>query len=119
MYDMNFVTFWVDKMNIRKHFFRTAAALLLGVGVVHVASAGAIARQTITSTVVGAKAGNIPATSSVQDLEATLKASYVGTYVIYGSLPEQKKQALYASIKEGGNIQDFRERVIKVRLHRR
>ncbi|WP_419630848.1 hypothetical protein, partial [Thiolapillus sp.] len=71
------------------------------------------------STVVGARAGDIPATSSVQELEATLKASYVGTYAIYGSLPEQKKRALYASIKKGGNIQDFREQVINERLHRR
>jgi len=119
MYSMNLVTFWVDRMNIRKKVFRTAAVLLLSVGAVQLASAGAIATQTITSTVVGARAGDIPATSSVQELEATLKTSYVGTYAIYGSLPEQKKRALYASIKKGGNIQEFREQVINERLHRR
>ena len=45
MYAMNLVTFWVDRMNIRKKVFRTATALLLSVGAVQLASAGAIVTQ--------------------------------------------------------------------------
>ena len=99
--------------------FPFVATCLLAVGGTHTAAADTIVEQTKTSTVVGAAAGAIPATSSVQDLEATLKSSYVGTYVIYGSLPDRQKRTLYASVKQGGNIQDFREQVIKMRLRRK
>ncbi len=99
--------------------FPFVSACLLGLSNMHAASAGAIVEQVKTSTVVGAAEGAIPATSSVQDLEKALKSSYVGTYAIYGSLPEQQKLTLYAAVKQGGNIQDFREQVIKMRLHRR
>ena len=83
------------------------------------AEAGPIPKRTHESTVVGAKAGVIPPTSSVKDLEATLKTSYIGTYAIYGTLPKEHKMRLYSSIKNGGNIQDFRNQVIKMRLRRR
>ena len=96
-----------------------AVACLLGFSGTHAANAGTIANQTKKSTVVGAAAGSIPPTASVQELEAVLKSSYVGTYAIYGSLPEPKKLALYSSVKQGGNIQDFREQVINKRLNRR
>ncbi|WP_456407192.1 hypothetical protein [Thiolapillus sp.] len=99
--------------------FTVVTACALGFGGMQTVSAGAIVAQTRESTVIGAAKGAIPATSSVQDLEATLKSTYVGTYVIYGSLPEQQKLTLYAAVKQGGNIQDFREQVIKMRLHRR
>ena len=74
--------------------------------------------KTYSADVVGARSGFIPATDSVEMFEEKLKESYVGTYVIYGSLPEQHKIALYSTIKEGGDIKDFRNRVINVRLKR-
>ncbi len=80
--------------------------------------AGNVSGKTYSADVVGARSGFIPATDSVEMFEQKLKESYVGTYVIYGSLPEQHKIALYSTIKEGGDIKDFRNRVINVRLKR-
>lgn len=105
-------------MKINKSMSRVLAVCLIGVCSVQFVAAATISSQTTRSTVVGAKAGVIPPTASVQDLESTLKASYVGTYAIYGSLPDQHKLVLYSSVKQGGNIKDFRDRVIRMRLHR-
>ncbi|WP_144375416.1 hypothetical protein [Thiolapillus brandeum] len=105
-------------MMIRKAVFSLVLVALAGVSLVGSAQAAAIAKRTHESTIVGAKAGVIPPTSSVQDLEAALKHSYIGTYAIYGALPDEYKTTLYSSIKDGGNIQDFRNQVIKMRLHR-
>ncbi len=105
-------------MKISKSISRVLAASLVGVCSVQFAAASTIPSQTTRSTVVGAKTGMIPPTSSVQDLESTLKASYVGTYAIFGSLPDQHKLVLYSSVKQGGNIKDFRDQVIRMRLHR-
>ncbi|WP_456377927.1 hypothetical protein [Thiolapillus sp.] len=91
---------------------------LFSMGSAQAVAAGNISDATTNSTVVGAKVGMIPATSSVQDLEDTLKKAYVGTYTIFGSLPEEKKLALYSAVKQGGNIKDFRNQVIRVRLKR-
>ena len=91
---------------------------LFSMGSVQAVAAGKISDETTNSTVVGAKVGMIPATSSVQDLEQALKKTYVGTYAIFGSLPEEKKLALYSTVKQGGNIKDFRNQVIRVRLKR-
>ncbi len=105
-------------MMIRKAVFSLVLVSLAGMSLSSVVQAAAIPKRTHESTVIGAKAGVIPPTSSVQDLEATLKNSYVGTYVIYGALPEDYKVTLYSSIKDGGNIKDFRNQVIKMRLNR-
>jgi hypothetical protein len=80
--------------------------------------AGSSSTKIYSADVVGARSGFIPPTDSVEVFEAKLKESYIGTYAIYGSLPEQHKIALYASIKEGGDIKDFRNRVINIRLKR-
>ncbi|WP_457673154.1 hypothetical protein [Thiolapillus sp.] len=105
-------------MMIRKTVFSLVLVSLAGMAMVGNVQAGAIPKRTHVSTVVGAKAGVIPPTSSVEDLEATLKTSYVGTYAIYGGLPEEYKMTLYSSIKDGGNIKDFRNQVIRMRLQR-
>lgn len=118
MCNMNSITFLAKKMKICKAIPCLLAASLIGVCSVQFAAAATISSQTTRSTVVGAKTGMIPPTSSVQDLESTLKESYVGTYAIYGSLPDQHKLALYSSVKQGGNIKDFRDQVIRMRLHR-
>ncbi len=94
------------------------AVSLFSMGSAQAVAAGKISDETTNSTVVGAKVGMIPATSSVQDLEEALKKTYVGTYAIFGSLPEEKKLALYSTVKQGGNIKDFRNQVIRVRLKR-
>jgi uncharacterized NAD-dependent epimerase/dehydratase family protein len=103
---------------IRKAAFSLVLASLAGMSLVSTAEAGAIPKRTNETTVVGARSGIIPPTSSVEDLEATLKDSYIGTYAIYGALPEEYKLTLYSSVKNGGDIQDFRSKVIRMRLHR-
>ena len=105
-------------MMIRKKVLSLVLVSLAGMGLVGNAEAGAIPKRTHESTVVGAKVGIIPPSTSPQDLENILKTSYTGTYVIYGALPKEHKMALYSSIKDGGNIQDFRNQVIKMRLQR-
>ncbi len=105
-------------MKIERTIFAAIVVGLVSVGNTQLAVAGTIPGNTTTSTVIGAKVGMIPATSSIQDLEQALKKSYVGTYAIYGSLPEEKKQTLYSMVKQGGNIKDFRNQLIKVRLKR-
>jgi len=105
-------------MKIRKTATYWVLASVAVMGLAGNAQAGAIPKRTHESTVVGAKAGIIPPTSSVQDLETTLKTSYIGTYAIYGALPKEYKMSLYSSIKDGGNIRDFRNQVIKMRLQR-
>ena len=103
---------------IRKTVFSFVLVSLAGMSLVSLAQAGAIPQRTNETTVVGARAGTIPPTSSVEDLEATLKDSYIGTYAIYGALPEEYKLTLYSSVKDGGDIQDFRSKVIRMRLQR-
>ncbi|WP_456375770.1 hypothetical protein [Thiolapillus sp.] len=103
---------------IRKTVFSLVLVSLAGMSLVSTAQAGAIPKRTHDSTLVGAKVGSIPPTSSVEDLEKELKRSFVGTYAIYGTLPEEYKVTLQASVKDGGNIQDFRNEVIRMRLHR-
>lgn len=105
-------------MKASKIIIHTLAACLISVSIVSLATAGPIAEKTVESTVVGAKKGALPATSSVDDLETTLKATYVGTYAIYSSLPDEHKLALYSSVKQGGNIQNFRDRLVRMRLQR-
>lgn len=102
----------------QKTVYPLVLVVLAGMGLAADAQAGAIPKRTHESTVVGARAGIIPPTSSVQDLEETLKTSYIGTYAIYGALPKEYKMSLYSSIKDGGNIRDFRNQVIRMRLRR-
>ncbi len=102
----------------RKKVFSLVLVSLAGMGLIANAGAGAIPKRTHESTVVGAKAGVIPPSASPRDLENILRTSYTGTYVIYGALPRDYKMALYSSIKNGGNIEDFRKQVIKMRLRR-
>jgi len=65
----------------------------------------------------GVAKGDIPATSSWQDFEAMLKSSYMGTYAIYGALPENKKQEVYSQVKEGGSISKIRAQIVQARLN--
>ena len=55
--------------------------------------------------------------SSWQDFEAMLKSSYMGTYAIYGALPENKKQEVYSQVKEGGSISKIRAQIVQARLN--
>ncbi len=105
-------------MMIRKKVLSLVLVFLAGMALVANAEAGAIPERTHESTVVGAKAGIIPPSASLRDLEKILQNYYTGTYAIYGALPREYKMTLYSSIKNGGNIQDFRNQVIKMRLHR-
>ncbi len=69
-------------------------------------------------SVRGAVLQDLPPTSSWQDFEAVLKSSYVGTYAIYGTLPESKRQQVYSQAKQGGSINKVREYIVKARLSR-
>ena len=86
--------------------------LLLAVVMGVVITGTALAGQHIK----GAAQGDIPATSSWQAFEAMLKSSYMGTYAIYGALPENKKQEIYSQLKEGGSISKIRAQIVQARL---
>ncbi len=66
----------------------------------------------------GAVQKDLPPTNSWQDFEKVLKSSYVGTYTIYGTLPDSKRKMVYNRVKDGGSIDEVRQVIVNARLNR-
>ena len=66
----------------------------------------------------GAVQKDLLPSQSWQDFEKQLKSSYVGTYAIYGTLPDSKRKMVYDQLKNGGSINEVREIIVNARLSR-